>query len=213
MDDAALYALFPEARHFTAVKYKLFLSAIELFAKQGYSNTATHQIARKAQVSEASLFKCFTNKQGILTMILKPVAHHILPDVIKEFSQKVLQKKTADLNELITLMVHNRLDFCQQHQELTQIYLNEMITDAVWRQKLVQYYPQTLMQDFDTEINYLRARQKIVNWNNTEIFRFILTNIFGYFLEHYVLFPQKSWQPQVGVCHLITFITNGLSAN
>lgn len=213
MEDRALYTLFPEAQLFTNTKYKLFKSAIELFAQQGFSKTSTRQIAQRARVSEASLFKYFTNKRGVLTAILKPMAQHIFPDVIREFSQTILQAHTVNLRELITLIVHNRIDFFQKNPELTKIYLNELSTSPTLRQKLLQSFPKEAMQDFNTEINYLKQQQTIVPWKNSEIFRFIITTMLGYFVEHYVLFPQKKWSQTTEANHLITFITDGLTVN
>ena len=45
---------------------KLFAVAMDLFAKQGYAQTTTRQIAAEAEVSTATLFRYFPKKSDFL---------------------------------------------------------------------------------------------------------------------------------------------------
>lgn len=44
--------------------------ALKLFSSQGFENTSTSLIAKKAEVSEGLIFRHFTNKEGLLNEIL-----------------------------------------------------------------------------------------------------------------------------------------------
>ncbi len=55
----------------TDKKEKIITVALELFANEGYSTTATSKIARKAGVSEGLIFRHFENKKGLLEAIIK----------------------------------------------------------------------------------------------------------------------------------------------
>ncbi|SDG20624.1 TetR/AcrR family transcriptional regulator [Epilithonimonas hungarica] len=52
-------------------KESLVYAAMELFAENGFEKTSTANIAKRAQVSEALIFKHFTNKDGLLDAVLK----------------------------------------------------------------------------------------------------------------------------------------------
>ena len=52
-------------------RQKLIESALELFVSQGIANTATRQIANLAEVNEATLFRNFGNKYGLLQAVIQ----------------------------------------------------------------------------------------------------------------------------------------------
>jgi AcrR family transcriptional regulator len=54
----------------TKKQIKILDTALQLFAHQGYANTATRTIAREAEVSEGLIFRHFTNKEGLLDAIV-----------------------------------------------------------------------------------------------------------------------------------------------
>lgn len=50
---------------------KLLTAALELFSRQGYRGTTTREIARRAGVSEALLFRHFPNKEDLYWSVLE----------------------------------------------------------------------------------------------------------------------------------------------
>ncbi|WP_010581496.1 helix-turn-helix domain-containing protein [Liquorilactobacillus vini] len=58
-----LYANVPETKNLTTKQLMILSAAIELFAKKGYANTSTSEIAAYAGVSEGSIFRRFKNKR------------------------------------------------------------------------------------------------------------------------------------------------------
>ena len=54
-----------------STRQRLTQSALELFLSQGISHTTTRQIANMAEVNEATLFRNFGNKYGLLLAILQ----------------------------------------------------------------------------------------------------------------------------------------------
>jgi AcrR family transcriptional regulator len=55
----------------TEKKEKILQSALELFAKEGYTATSTSKVAKHAKVSEGLIFRHFGNKEGLLEAIIK----------------------------------------------------------------------------------------------------------------------------------------------
>ena len=54
----------------TIKKDNILEVALELFSNQGYANTSTSKIAKKADVSEGLIFRHFKNKEGLLDAIV-----------------------------------------------------------------------------------------------------------------------------------------------
>ena len=62
-----------EAQKMPAGKKKTLSAAIELFSRQGYNGTSTAQIAEKAGISQATIFKYFKTKEQLLSEIIEPL--------------------------------------------------------------------------------------------------------------------------------------------
>lgn len=58
-------------------KIQLLMSAQKLFAKKGYKDTTTNEIARDAKLTKGALYFHFKNKEDILFELVKHVNGHI----------------------------------------------------------------------------------------------------------------------------------------
>lgn len=80
-------------------KEKILQTALQLFANKGYLDTSTKEIAAKAEVSEALIFRHFGNKDALLVHIIKSgyrkvLLHHkgMMSYVsAKDFLKKMIQ--------------------------------------------------------------------------------------------------------------------------
>lgn len=59
-------------------KERIMVEARKLFAKKGYVDTSTKEIAKKAKVSEALIFKHFGNKDKLISHLIKSGYRRIL---------------------------------------------------------------------------------------------------------------------------------------
>jgi AcrR family transcriptional regulator len=206
-----LYANVPEAKDLTAKQLKILAAAIELFSKKGYANTSTNEIANYAGVSEGSIFRRFKNKQQLLKFILDPLVSLILPDNLLKFSVETLNRNYIDLNGFVSTIITNRIKFIKKNLVVLKIFLNEMLYDIQLRQNILQSLPHEFISAFNSQLNTMKKHRQIINWPNREIFRFLFSTLFGYALEHYILFPENSWHEQEEVQRLIEYIVHGLS--
>lgn len=80
----------------TDKKENILLSALDLFANEGYSATSTSKIAKKAGVSEGLIFRHFENKKGLLKAIMEDAESRInkifSPIIFEGDPKKVLHK-------------------------------------------------------------------------------------------------------------------------
>ena len=84
----------------TEKQEKILITALELFANDGFNATPTSKIAKLAGVSEGLIFKHFRNKQGLLNAIMHEAEvrlEKLLIPVIMESDPKTVIRKTVDL--------------------------------------------------------------------------------------------------------------------
>ena len=79
---------------------KILEAALELFVKNGFDGTSTIEIARKAGVSEALIFKHFKSKAGLLEAIIKKgqeILNKPLQSILNEKNPEKIIRKTVEL--------------------------------------------------------------------------------------------------------------------
>jgi AcrR family transcriptional regulator len=95
-------------------------AAVQLFSRQGYSGTSTREIARLADITEASLFHYFPHKQDLFWAALQERIRHIR---IRKEVWHLLHQPDANpavvLPQVIELLVH----LATYHQDLIRLFL------------------------------------------------------------------------------------------
>ena len=75
-----------ENKTMTAKCKRVLETSIDLFAKNGYSNTSTSEIAKIAGVAEGTIFKHFGTKENLLLSSIMPfIFDYVLPEMIIDF--------------------------------------------------------------------------------------------------------------------------------
>jgi AcrR family transcriptional regulator len=69
--DKALEKEAPQAREKSTTRDKLLEAAIKLFAEKGFNGTTTREIAEKAEVNEALIFRHFSTKRDLYGAIIE----------------------------------------------------------------------------------------------------------------------------------------------
>lgn len=108
-------------------KEKILSSAIELFHKKGYSGVATNEIAKKAGVSEGTVFKYYPTKKDLLhKTVMKATA--LFTDVSAIKSLKVVIEKNRDKSYDVFLkeIIIDRIKLIDDHYELMKTIFMEI---------------------------------------------------------------------------------------
>ncbi|MBP3942104.1 helix-turn-helix transcriptional regulator [Sphingobacteriaceae bacterium WQ 2009] len=112
-------------------------AARELFRKYGYNKTSVAELAKKAQVAKATVYKHFQSKELIL--------HAILMDYIKENVQDIL-KKSAVATDLAGFLATSILKVSR----LTYTVCNEFVGwEFIRESSNAQEYLKTLSEDLE----------------------------------------------------------------
>lgn len=84
----------------TDKKENILLSALQLFASDGFNATSTSKVAKHAGVSEGLIFRHFENKDGLLKAILamgESKVKDLFADIVLETEPKMVVRKALSL--------------------------------------------------------------------------------------------------------------------
>lgn len=93
-------------------------TAIKVFVEKGYKASTTLEIAKKANISEVTLFRYFSSKQEIFLEGVKPILLGTLEDSIdvsNHFNSK----------EKLEYILYERIRFISEHYKIVKLILME----------------------------------------------------------------------------------------
>lgn len=108
----------PDARPLSSHD-RILLAARQLFARQGYQQTTTAQVARLAATSESQLIKHFGSKEGLLESIFEAVWTEVNVQVAKLVDR---HRQPAERLKALTTLMLRRFD---DDPELKTLFLLE----------------------------------------------------------------------------------------
>ena len=123
---------------------KALLSAINLFAKQGYDATSTAQIAKNAGISEATIFKYYSTKEKLLLEIINLITTELFPKFQRKFFSEVNEVSDKSLKEIVTFIVINRFEFMKKNHQILRIFIQESLTKIKIRQMISEGFVEAI---------------------------------------------------------------------
>lgn len=118
----------------SSTRQRLTQAALELFLSQGISHTTTRQIANMAEVNEATLFRNFGNKYGLLLSMLQeapalidaaPLHGEYSSDAVRSYLDNQLQLLERFPN-FIRSLIGEADQYPLEHQHALQLRLKEL---------------------------------------------------------------------------------------
>lgn len=162
-----------------AGKKKVMLAAIHLFSKQGFSATTTAQIAKEAGVSEGTIYKYFSSKRELLNQLIAPMFEKIRDSFFTEISAN------QSLDDLITFVIKNRIDFASKNFELFKIVLQEFLTSS--DKNIVPILKQLITgkDGLYSRLDKIKKAYPEINQNLTpqQMVQIFLGPLFGYLMQ------------------------------
>lgn len=104
-----------------STRQRLIQAALDLFARQGVTETTTRQIAELAAVNEVTLFRQFGNKHGLLLAVIEEAA------AFTHWSQSVVQQsnQTSSINQTLKDYAVTCLEALEQAPEFLRSVVGE----------------------------------------------------------------------------------------
>lgn len=143
--------------------------------------------------------------------ILTPLTHKILPQDFEQFSRTAYQDGSLNLKFFLTTMINERIGLFKSNHKIMKIFLNEFIYDQHIHDRLIESIPKKSFKQFNTVLDFLKAKNLLIDWDNLEIFRFLAANILGYLIQHYIIVDPNKWNESLEIEHVTDFIVKGLT--
>lgn len=120
---------------------KILKIALDLFAENGYSATSTSLIAKKASISEGTIFKYFpTKKKLLLAVITKFINEYGENLIISPFASNYENYKDKEFDEVLKIVIKERVELffklnsqmrvtiveMQYHEELKNLIVDKL---------------------------------------------------------------------------------------
>ena len=178
-----------ENKTMTAKCKRILETSIDLFAKNGYSNTSTSEIAKIAGVAEGTIFK------------------HFGTDIDVEEIKDIY----PDFKSFIHDIIYKRFSFMSENYKVAHILLAEVLYREELRIQIVESLKSTVFDNFDIILNYFKSENMIKNISNKLIIRTILTNICGYVMLKYIFNPNGNYDDDKELKYIEELIVNAFS--
>ncbi|WP_024629986.1 MULTISPECIES: TetR/AcrR family transcriptional regulator [unclassified Paenibacillus] len=174
----------------TLKQRRIVEEAIRLFAEKGYSNTSTAEIAKAAEVSEASIFKNYGTKDKLLLSLIVPNLKEIFPSKI----DKVVSQFSAEITfeSFLRAFLKNRNEFISENKEIFQILVKELFYNEELKSDLLPYISEVVTPRLSSLIDSAKQRGELIDIPTERIRITFMTYIGGLFASHFVLLNKSS---------------------
>lgn len=137
-------------------RVQILMGAAEVFAEKGFHKATTRAIAKRAGISEGTIYNYFDNKRELLLALIDLLAIQSLKHIVDGDSLE-------DPDKLLTDLAHNRYQLAEERGYLLIPIIAEIFSDAELRELLYQkiLIPITgqLEKYFQAQIDTRRFRQ------------------------------------------------------
>ncbi|MCQ6280310.1 TetR/AcrR family transcriptional regulator [Bacillus sp. EB600] len=194
----------------TEKQQKIVETAIQMFAEKGYASTSTNEIAKAAGVAEGTIFRHFGSKENLLLSVILPFLLDAVPVVADEFINEVLTKPYHSFESFLATLIENRLEFVSENKQIFKILVVELLHRDELREQLISFFQQAPYQHISAILDTFKQRGELVDLPNPTLIRTVLTQVFGYFMVRFALFPTLNWDDSLDVDQLVQVILKGI---
>jgi AcrR family transcriptional regulator len=161
------------------IKESIKKAAQELFRKFGYHKTSVNEIAKKARIAKATIYKYFDSKEAILHVLLMEYIRVSVNEIINTGAPEMDEE--AQLNNLI--MKTCRLSYTVCNEFIGWDFIRESTNSQEFLKRLSNELEDLLIQSF-SQLNNLRRidtnQQRLrflVKCSKSIVFSFAFTSV------------------------------------
>lgn len=201
--------LFTQSKKRTEKHQRIVEAAIKLFAEKGYSNTSTSEIAKTADVSEASIFKHYGTKVNLLLSLVVPYLIEFFPSMANETIDQVTSQAGSTFESFLREFLRNRIAFIMGNKEIFQIFIKEIIYKEDLKNELIPYFVNSVKPRLTGVIELFKEQDELIILSTDRILNLLYTFIGGFFTSRFVLLNVESISDEE-IEDVVQFAMNGV---
>lgn len=169
-----------ENKKLTAKQRSILEAAILLFAAKGYNGTTTNEIAKQAGVAEATIFKHYRSKKGLLLRLVIPAIAKFASPFILHSMVKILEQDKP-MEKILEELIRDRAELVEKNWDTIRIVIVESLFHPELREALQEQVAKRIFQVVSEKVDQLKERGKIrTDLPNHVLLRSMMSLVFGY---------------------------------
>ena len=152
---------------------RVLIASLTLFSEIGFEKTTSLDIARRAEVSEGTVFSYFKTKEGILNTLLLLFFDQVIPETIELFNDE-------SVTVFFRSMIEDRLNFLTNNRDIIKILFSRCLIDSSLFEKTGDIVQNNIVIPLNPILDRYKAKGELVNWPNERIIRNLISLMLSY---------------------------------
>jgi AcrR family transcriptional regulator len=185
-------------------------AAVALMGERGIGGATTAEIARRAGVTEKTLFRYFPSKKDLINRVLFPVLLQSGLTRLWEQVEAVLKTKSPNLKSWYVDAITRELSGVAKNVGLTRTVSIELLQNEELRGALASLWQQRIWRPMVDGLEELKATGMIRKEVDVEVLaRAIHCLHVGYFLTRHVFGSDQEWDDAWEIDQMAEILTGG----
>lgn len=159
---------------------RVLIASLTLFSEVGFEKTTSLDIARRAEVSEGTVFSYFKTKEGILNTLLLLFFDQVIPETIELFTDQKVLCNDESVTVFFRSMIEDRLNFLINNRDIIKILFSRCLIDSYWFEKTESIVQNNIVTPLNPILDNYKVKGELVNWPNERIIRNIISLMLSY---------------------------------
>jgi AcrR family transcriptional regulator len=188
-------------------------AAMDLIAKRGVDGATTAEIARRAGVTEKTLFRYFPSKKDLVRRVLLPpvlgggLTRHW--DALNE----LMRTPSADFKAWYTLFTTRRLTSAARNPQFGATFLLELANNIELRDGVETVWRERVWGPMRDSLRTMQGEGKVrADLDINSLARAIHCINLGYFLIRHALKPDLAWNDEYEIGQMADLLMHGAGA-
>jgi AcrR family transcriptional regulator len=185
-------------------------AAMDLIAKKGVDGATTAEIARRARVTEKTLFRYFPSKKDLVRrVLLPPVLGGGLTRHWDELNE-LMRTPSADFKAWYTLFTTRRLTSAARNPQFGTTFLLELANNIELRDGVETVWRERVWGPMRDSLRAMQGEGKVrADIDINSLARAIHCINLGYFLIRHALKPDPAWNDEYEIGQMADLLMRG----
>ena len=191
---------------------RLITAALELFAEKGFRSATTKELAKRAGVTEKTLYTHFRSKDELFAEVIRPGLEGMMGShVFAELAP--LLTRTNSPEERLVALAKNRLTFAEHNAELMKVVFQELLLDPKFRTVFRSYFEANLLPGVRAFADGAIEAGKMRDVSSDRAVRTFISMVIGYVVLRHVLAPEHEWDDDEEAVAIADLFMNGVASD
>lgn len=196
----------------SSARARITQAALELFAEYSYEAATTKAIARRAGVTERTLFKHFPSKEQLFARTVFPAVLQAIAPITVQPAVQLLDSYEGDMEATLRALVADRIAYAMKHPALIMMVARELLLRPAFRTAVATFFNQHGWPHVEEFVVRAQESGQIRDLPAEVVLRAIAGQLSTYIVTRILFAPDGSWDDPVEVERIVGLIMQGIGA-